>query len=190
MGKRLFLALNPDEESRRRLAEYAASIHDLLEGLTPRWIDPDLYHLTLWFFGDVEDKKLEFIEHSFSVLSSRLLPPVLILEEPLFLPSLRHPRVLSLRFSFQAPTALDLILRKAKASAETDPGDKPWLPHLSLARFRYPQAKVWQAGSTGNRLVLPPPPRLEFQPVSFELMESFLYPSGPRYEIRKSYYFA
>ncbi|NLX45976.1 MAG: hypothetical protein GXY71_08705 [Treponema sp.] len=99
MGKRLFLALSPDEESRRRIERYAESLHGALKAYQPRWIKPELYHLTLHFFGDVEESALSLLEESFSALSGSLSPPLLTLEELLFLPSLRKPRVLSLRFS-------------------------------------------------------------------------------------------
>ena len=188
MGKRLFLALSPDEESRRRIERYAESLHGALKAYQPRWIKPELYHLTLHFFGDVEESDLFLLEESFSTLGGSLSPPLLTLEELLFLPCLRKPRVLTLRFSSDPAEAFDPILEKAQEGAQAGP--KPWLPHLSLARFRGHRASRGLADVLKPKQDFPTPPKLWFEPRSIELMESFLSPGGPRYEIRKSFRFA
>lgn len=188
MGKRLFLALSPDEESRRRIERYAESLHGALKAYQPRWIKPELYHLTLHFFGDVEESALSLLEESFSALSGSLSPPLLTLEELLFLPSLRKPRVLTLRFSSEPAEAFGPILEKVQTDAQGDP--KPWLPHLSLARFKDHRANRWPTAVLKPKQDFPKPPKLWFEPTSIELMESFLSPAGPRYERRKSFRFA
>jgi 2'-5' RNA ligase len=190
MGKRLFLAINPSVESRQMLAVYTASLHKGLANFSPRWINPDRYHLTLYFFGDVDERKIPYLDQAFSALDGLVPPPRLSLEELIFLPSLRAPRVLSLRFSLQAPTTIDPILRKARETVGGEPSLKPWLPHLSLARFKEPRTSLRKAGLQGLRLDLPQPPKIELLPTTFELMESFLYPGGAEYEIKKSYRFA
>lgn len=49
---RLFFALVPDEESRRRIVEVAASLQAAHPELRARWQDANRYHATLHFLGD------------------------------------------------------------------------------------------------------------------------------------------
>jgi 2'-5' RNA ligase len=188
MWKRIFLALMPDEESRRKLARYAENLREPFGAYQPRWIDPGLYHLTLFFFGDVEERSLPPLEESFLDLAGSLFPPLLRLQDLLILPSPRKPRVLTLRLFLEPPDAFDLVLKRAQAFVHADPS--PWLPHLSLARFNDRRAGRALADLLSPGRAIPKPPALTLEPTSMELMESILSPGGPRYEIRKSFKFA
>jgi 2'-5' RNA ligase len=188
MGKRIFLALMPDEESRRKLARYAQALREPLEAYRPRWIDPGLYHLTLYFFGDVEETNLPLLEETFLDPAGSLSPPLMRLQDLLLLPSPRKPRVLTLRLYLEPPDAFDRVLKRAQAFAHAEPA--PWLPHLSLARFNDHRASRGLADFLSPGGAFPKPPALTLEPTSMELMESLLSPGGPRYKILKSFGFA
>lgn len=49
---RLFFALLPDEATRARFAQVAATLKADQPGLRPRWVTPARYHATVHFLGD------------------------------------------------------------------------------------------------------------------------------------------
>lgn len=49
---RLFFALMPDQATRTRLAQVAATLRAEHPALRARWVTPDRYHVTLHFLGD------------------------------------------------------------------------------------------------------------------------------------------
>lgn len=203
---RLFLALNFDDDFKRVLGNYARRLGSPLVSLGPRWVDPRLYHLTLYFFGEVDEAGLAAIAAGFAPLAERTAAPSLAIGRAGFLPSTREPRVLYLGFSMNPPNALAAVIQKARGlAAEIGAADnfsaareaRPWLAHLTLARLKPGIARRRPGLNTLPRLDksplnakdLPPPPLRLFLPSSFDLMESFLSPSGPRYEIARRFDF-
>jgi 2'-5' RNA ligase len=203
---RLFLALNFDDDFKRVLGNYARGLGSPLAPLGPRWVDPRLYHLTLYFFGEVDEAGMAAIVAGFAPLAERTAAPKLAIERAGFLPSTRDPRVLYLGLSIDPPSSLAAIIQAARElAAEIGAADnfsaareaRPWLAHLTLARFKTGRAWALPGKDAPSRRDqhpvgaqnLPPPPLLVFLPSSFDLMESFLSPSGPRYEIARRFDF-
>ncbi|HWP67938.1 MAG TPA: hypothetical protein VN437_01465, partial [Rectinemataceae bacterium] len=104
--------------------------------------------------------------------------------------------------------ALAPLIAEAKAAAGLGAmnDDRPWRAHLTLARIKegrappvveMPPAAAMSAiaamppvAAVPSLVALPIPPRLEYSPKSFELMESFLSGQGPRYETLASFAFS
>ncbi len=57
---RLFIALNLPEDERERIHASAAPLRE--KGFPVRWLEPENYHLTLKFLGDVRSEHLPVIE--------------------------------------------------------------------------------------------------------------------------------
>ena len=56
---RLFIGLNMPKKQRARIHSAARALRD--EDLPVRWIDPDHFHVTLKFLGEVRREKVEAV---------------------------------------------------------------------------------------------------------------------------------
>lgn len=182
--RRLFLAIDFEAQFRGAIGAYAMSLRPHFRAMNPSWVEPNLYHLTLHFFGELDKEKSNAIIAGLATFSGKLAAPRISVANLDFLPSRRHPRVLCLKLATEPAKAVEPIIVEARwladrlgATSET----RPWRAHLTLARFK---------GSRATLAVdLPHPPRAVTLPDSFCLMESFLSPQGPSYEIVERYSF-
>jgi RNA 2',3'-cyclic 3'-phosphodiesterase len=89
---RLFLALNLPEEERRRIRDAIEPMR--AAGVPVRWVDPDSYHLTLKFLGEVRPEKIPVLERAVKrvAATTRVFP--LTLSGFGAFPTIRRPEVL------------------------------------------------------------------------------------------------
>jgi len=185
---RIFLAINLDDDMKTALGDFTKEIIPRYEVMRSSWVDPGSYHLTLHFFGEMDDVGLAAALAGLDNLAGKFAAPRLRAESLGYLPSGRAARVLYLGFSMLQDRALDPIIATARRvateiGAETE--TRPWLAHLTLARFKGPDPLP--ASILGA--VIPIPPRLTFSPESFDLMKSTLSPKGARHEIVRRFRF-
>ena len=153
------------------------------------WVSPSLYHLTLHFFGDASGKDAAAIAEGLEPLAGNVPAPALSIRGVDCLPSRRAPRVLCLGLRVEPEGALDTVVaaaRRLAAAVGAENDSRPWRAHLTLGRFREPPRGMPALLSGG-------PPDIGVQrisPESFDLMESFLSPRGPRYEALRRFPFA
>ena len=131
---RLFVALVPPPEAVADLEAALAAVRSRQFGL--RWIPPERWHLTLAFLGEVEERRLPD-------LTDRLLRA-----------AARHPP-LALRFAGGGRFGRQVLwagvggdvavlgrladsVTAAARRARLDVDDRPYRPHLTLARTRTP----------------------------------------------------
>jgi 2'-5' RNA ligase len=122
---RLFLALWPGEEERRRLAELA----QLISGGRP--VKPANMHLTLVFLGDTHAERLLCYEYA---LSDFTMPSLtLTLDHFGYWPK---PRILWLGPSVTPLALKELVidLNQRLEGCEFTPERRPFSPHITLAR--------------------------------------------------------
>jgi len=115
-----------------------------------RWQDSELrahddlrllhtLHLTLCFLGTVADSRLDDISAALGALELPALPTAFA--EPLFLPERGAKRVVALRLD-DPREALAATQQAASDSLARvgvyTPERRPWLPHLTVARYRRP----------------------------------------------------
>ena len=203
---RLFLAICLGEEANAAIGAWARSRAGELRLRAGRfgnagfsWVSPSLYHLTLHFFGEVGDAGAEAIAAGLEPLAGKVAAPAL---SPLgldCLPSRRAPRVLCLGMRVEPEGALDAVIgaaRRLAAEIGAEVDGRPWRAHLTLGRFREPPRGLSAPPSGGAPPDAAPPgevPELGAQalwPESFDLMETFLSPRGPRYERLRRFPFA
>lgn len=192
--RRLFLALNFDETSKRLLAEYAAASRPAFRSCTMNWVNPGLYHLTLYFFGETDEDACGSIVAAFGDLDKHLPAPTLLSREVLFLPNEKKPRIFCMGFRAEPRDGIESIVetaRRAARAAGLTEDSRPWLPHLSLARLKYAPADfAFRMHETGVTAADGPAiPHIVYRPQSFDLMESRLLPGGPRYSLVRKYLF-
>jgi len=94
-------------------------------------------HLTLCFLGDVADEVVPDVAAALRAV--RFAPVPLTPAEVLFLPERGPRRVVALRLDDPSGTLADLQAQVAAALAALEvcePERRPYLPHLTVARFR------------------------------------------------------
>lgn len=146
-----------------------------------RWTLPDNWHLTLAFFGDVSDDRVEPLVEALDGVRGRPFP--LVLDGAGAFPDPAAGRVL-FRGVNDGATEITALARKVRTAADRVgvPSDNAkHRPHLTLARRR-------RAGELSRWLRIVesfPPARFEVD--HFALIESELRPSGARYRVLRSF---
>jgi RNA 2',3'-cyclic 3'-phosphodiesterase len=171
---RLFFAIELPADVREALGGFR-----LAESDAYRWVDPTLLHVTLAFLGQQPEARLEALEQVGSTAASASQPGVLRVGRAGSFGPRREPRVLWVGLDGDVPALLELQARLAKElqGAGFDLEDRPFSPHITLARRRE------SARSAG-----PPawPPANDAADGAFTmdhltLVESRLSPRGPTY---------
>jgi RNA 2',3'-cyclic 3'-phosphodiesterase len=166
---RLFLGLPIPFELTQALARLTRAI-ELPKG---RWTEPENIHLTLVFLGEVAEPTLPPIEGELSKLTFAPFP--------LKLSSLNiFPRA-GVLFAEVEPARplLHLQAKVADSMARCGfaPEDRPYHPHITLARFHGP-LRLSQ-----NQHTLPPSLQRSFTADTVNLYRSHRTPTGSHYEI-------
>ena len=182
---RLFVALEIPSMVRENLAELLTS----LRAVSPqtRWVRPENLHVTLKFIGELPEAKLGVIRSALAAVRSD--QPVMLDFRGLgFFPNQKHPRVFWA--GIEASPNLKLLaaqIEKAMEKVGIPREQRPFSPHLTLARFEPP----WLAEQL--RAAIQEHAAREFGPLrtnQFHLIESKLKPSGAEYTTVESFSFA
>lgn len=173
---RLFIALNPPEDARERLAaEVLAPLCKALPGV--RWVRPETLHLTLAFLGECTDAQRRGAEDAVRRVAPAHAPLEVRFTHLGVFPSGARPRVVWAGLADPEPVgALHRALMREGFSME---GAAPtYHPHLTLGRVPPPavsHARRALPEVLNRSLELPAPFR------TLDLMQSTLTPTGPRY---------
>jgi len=143
------LGRSPEREPTRRLFVACDLPPDVL-GAVERWQTAELrprdelrvmgsLHVTLVFLGSVPERRVDDITAALGELSVPALPSALL--EPVFLPERGAKRVVALRLD-DPSGALHETQRSVSDALYRlgvyTPEKRPWLAHLSVARYRRP----------------------------------------------------
>jgi RNA 2',3'-cyclic 3'-phosphodiesterase len=176
---RLFAAVPIQDPARGEILDL---LGDLRRGDWPvRWVHDEGLHMTLKFFGEVGEERLEVIIEALRFAATGAGPQPLTLGELGAFPTRSRPRILWV--GVHAQPSLELLQDRLERGCEAigfPPEGTPFQPHVTLGRVREGQ-RIPTGGlddHTGR-----------CKPVSFigqelVLYESVLTTSGPRYESR------
>ncbi|WP_437541606.1 RNA 2',3'-cyclic phosphodiesterase [Sorangium sp. So ce367] len=137
---RVFVAVDPG-------AELLAKIGDLLREIAPRapsakWVEPAGLHITLAFMGEIGEERLPLVIAAAGSVAAFHRPLTLRIEKGGAFGTRRRPRVLWLGVG-GAVGALTAIHRDLEQTLSMSTGyvpeDRPFEPHLTLARSRDPR---------------------------------------------------
>jgi 2'-5' RNA ligase len=180
---RSFLAVTPDDAARAGLAALLADVERLAAGESSalRWSRAANIHLTLHFLGDVDTAR----EAS---LRAQLVEPVAIppfdvtLGEIGTFPPSRPPKVLwvALDEGRDEMVAVHRELGRRLRAAAFAPEDRPFAPHLTLARVR--DGAQHRARQVARRLTGIPIARVRWRVDHVTLYHSDLSGPAPRYD--------
>jgi 2'-5' RNA ligase len=182
---RLFVALEIPAAVRDNLA----TLIEELRNAEPkaRWVRPENVHVTLKFLGETSSEKLEEIRHT--LLAVRSEQTVRLDFRGLgFFPNEKRPRVLwaGMDTSPNVPSlaaGIDQALEKLGFPRE----DRPFTPHLTLARFSSPRVSDKLRAAIQENMARESGP---LRTNEFHLIESKLKPSGAEYRRLASFPFA
>jgi 2'-5' RNA ligase len=173
---RAFIAIDLPESIRAELRRRRASFGSVCP--EARWTQPEGIHLTLKFLGEISDRQVREVCEGLKKLG-RIEGFTIGLKGFGFFPDARRPRVFWA--GVDAPPSLQQLaerVEEAMARIGFAREERVFRPHLTLARFRVPQAQpALQAllSQQGEQELG------KFKVSEFFLFESKLSPQGAQY---------
>jgi 2'-5' RNA ligase len=181
--RRLFVALEPPEPVRRRLAALQAELRRAAGRAADeiRWVAPESVHLTLQFLGAVPEERVAGIEAALRGAAADARPLALEVKGAGGFPNARRPRVLwaGLAGDLGPLAALAADLGGRLAPLGFPPEGRPFSPHLTLGRARDGRGAPGIAGALASVAQAEGAP---WRASELFLVESHLSPRGPRHE--------
>jgi 2'-5' RNA ligase len=140
--QRLFAAVPVNDAVREQMRVIRRELEPA--GWTIRWVDPDLAHLTVKFFGDTRPNQIGSLESKLAFAAERSQPASLTTGEFIMLGPRRRPNVLSLSIEAAAddPDALEALgalareVERQTAGIGAGGNERAFKAHLTLGRFR------------------------------------------------------
>ncbi len=180
---RLFVALNLPKKERLRVHRASARLRE--EDLPVRWIDPENYHVTLKFLGDVRQERMAEVEEIVQRVAGSTPQFDMTLAGFGAFPTVRRPRVVWLGVAASAELrCLKQDLEWGLADAGFEAETRAFHPHLTLGRAN---ANGGAGQFRGFDDVLA---GMEFEGRStvhsLDLMRSHLFREGARYSVVSS----
>ena len=173
---RIFAGIALPENLREQLAGLRAGLQDA------RWVEPQDYHVTLKFIGEVDEGMAEDLDAALSAV--RAAPPNVAIEGVGCFESRNKVRAVWAGVAPDDPLSalrdrIEMAVAQAGGPAET----RKFKPHVTLARLkRAPLAGVQPYLQAHDGLRLTP-----FTPPSFQLFRSHLGKKGAHYEVIADY---
>ena len=181
---RLFVAIEIPEEIREAIAAFLKELRAIAPQV--KWVHAENLHLTLKFLGEVEAGKLGAIRNTLAAIRTKH-PVTLDFRGLGFFPNEKRPRVFWAGIEASSnlkslAAGMDHVLHRLGFPLE----DRPFTPHLTLARFSLPGLPAKLLASTrenesrtfGSTTVS-----------EFHLIESKLKPGGAEYTTLQSFPF-
>jgi 2'-5' RNA ligase len=145
-----------------------------------KWVLPEKIHLTLKFFGNIEESKVDPIVQSIGGLIQRTSPFSIKVQGVGAFPHSKNPRVvwMGLTDEQEVLATFQKELEGTLAKIGFEPEGRPFQPHLTLGRVRTSRGKDDLVGKMEKHR------EKEFGSVEVEevvLFKSELTPTGPIY---------
>jgi RNA 2',3'-cyclic 3'-phosphodiesterase len=133
---RLFCAIEIPPDVRRRIASHARRLQELFPDVRASWTREENLHLTIKFIGEVETSRATLLSEATAEAAASIDPFDIILEKPGAFPR----RVLWVGVSDPSSNLANLQKKLENECAKQGFGkeDRPFHPHLTLARLRAP----------------------------------------------------
>lgn len=150
---RTFIAIELSDGVRSHLSRELRRLAQALPRL--RWVDPDTLHLTLSFLGELDDEQLDNAIQATTDTAAEAKPFTLHIGSLGTFGPPRSPRVIWSGVTGDMPRLLGLQKQLTARLAEQGfpPEERPYSPHLTLARIK--DALTHQELATLQRLIPP-----------------------------------
>jgi RNA 2',3'-cyclic 3'-phosphodiesterase len=183
---RLFVALEPPEPVRRRLAAMAVELRRAAGWRADeiRWVAIENVHLTLQFLGAVPEERLPDVEVAVRAAASAGRALSLEVRGAGGFPNARRPRVVWAGLAGDLAALGELVaeLGRRLAPLGFPPEDRPFSAHLTLGRAREGRGAPGLAGALASAADVADAAGAPWRAIEIVLFESHLSPKGPRYE--------
>lgn len=138
---RVFCAVELPLEVRRRIVQHAERLRSQLPEVRASWIREENLHVTLKFFGDLPLSRLESLVRAAERSTQAVQPFAIRLEGCGSFPPRGAPRVLwmGIQDSTNGLDQLYRVLEHECAAVGCEKEQRPFHPHLTVARVRHPQ---------------------------------------------------
>ena len=148
---RTFIAIELSDEARNHITRELRRLAQALPHL--RWVDPNTLHLTLSFLGELDDEQLDQATQATIDTAANEQPFTLHIGALGTFGPPRSPRVVWIGVTGNTPRLLGLQkqLTAHLAAQGFPPEDRPYAPHLTLARIKDPLSN--QELTTLQRLI-------------------------------------
>lgn len=139
--KRIFAAIDISDEARTQALNYIETLRGKFPELRVSWDKAEKLHITVKFFGDVENYRILLLSKTFEKVAGQFSPFNLRISKTGVFPSRRNPRVLWLGLQdengslSQINTFLESECEKQGFVREK----RLFKPHLTIARLRQPE---------------------------------------------------
>lgn len=179
---RLFVAIDLPDPVRREVRDATAPLREA--DLPVRWVEPDKYHVTMKFLGEMRPEAREDAVRLLRRAASGSSSMELELESMGAFPSLRRPRVLWVGVGATPPLrALKHDLEHAFARMGVEMETRAFRPHVTVGRAR-------EGAGAGEFRALEEladevSPQESFTVEHLELMRSRLRPEGAVYTVEE-----
>lgn len=190
---RTFLAVELSEELRKQIALVQQDLQSRLGGESSKavriaWVQPSSIHLTMRFLGDTDEQLLDLMREAMATVRQAHPTIQIPLDRLQAFPNLRQPRVLWVGPSepwlksdaAKQLTSLHRAIEACCRSLGFVTEDKPFTPHLTVARIKAGDREVGQrlaqSGACDRTLSVG---TITVGPLA--LIKSKLRPTGPIY---------
>ena len=177
---RSFLAIELPKLILRKIEEVQRDLRSTRADV--RWVNPEKIHLTLKFFGNIEESRIDPIFNSIEEPTRNTLPFSIKVSGVGAFPHLKNPRVIWMGL-VDGREVLILFQKQIETQLEKigfQPEDRPFHPHLTLGRMKSSRGKEEMVERMEKH-------REEefgdFQVERVILFKSDLKPSGPVYTL-------
>ena len=170
MAKRIFIALDISEETRRKVSAYIEQLKREVTNLRVGWEKPEKLHLTLKFLGDTDEAQLEKLKETAENIAGEVSKFTLKIAETGVFPSARNARVLWIDVKDEkgSTAKINELLETECEKIGFAKEKRNFKPHLTIARIR----DVGKSRELAESHL-----KKEFEPVEFEVAEIAIYES-------------
>ncbi len=139
---RVFLAVELSLDLCRKVSEFQQQLQNFLPHVN--WVRPESIHLTLKFLGNVDASMVDQVLTALEPIGKSQPPFTLEIQGLGVFPHVRRPRILWIGCTGDIPALLNLV---SGVEGALDPLDfpseeKPYVPHLTLARIKHDNSQV------------------------------------------------
>lgn len=179
MTKRVFIAINLPNELKKKLNLVIQQLKKVNPDYGINWVAPENLHLTVHFFGDLNDKQIAQAEEGIEEVTKRINSFEIKIAKFGCFPNEEHPKVIFI--GVKDCETIRLLIGQLEVMLQNlgflvDP--RPWQAHLTLGRIK----DNIKCKTTDIDF-----PSETFEVKNIELMESQLKPEGPIYSVIKSF---
>ncbi len=181
---RTFAALELPQDIREALFAMQKKLAAAPGGKATRWTAPEQIHLTIKFYGEVEQSRIDNLAKVLSTCCAEITPFELSLAQLGCFPNTRQPRIIwaGLRDSDNQLSLLAEKIERASIALGLAAESRPFQPHLTLGRAKR-DARNETLAALGASLQETRITQMGWVANSLTLYRSVLISSGPVYTI-------